>query len=110
MAVTVRPAAADDAAECGRIICAAFGAIADQHNFPRDFPSAEVAVGLASMLIDHPGFYGVVAEQDGRILASNFLDERSLIGGIGPITVDPAVQNAGIGRRLMEAVVERAAS
>ena len=72
MAVILRPAAADDAAECGRIICAAFAAIADQHNFPRDFPSAEVAVDLASMLIDHPGFYGVVAEQDGRILGSNF--------------------------------------
>ena len=110
MAVTLRPAAADDAAECGRIICAAFAAIADHHNFPRDFPSAEVAVGLASMLIDHPGFYGVVAEQDGRILGSNFLDERSPIAGLGPITVDPAAQNGGTGRRLMEAVIKRAAS
>ena len=110
MAVTLRPAAADDAAECGRIICAAFAAIADQHNFPRDFPSAEVAVGLASMLIDHPGFYGVVAEQDGHILGSNFLDERSPIAGLGPITVDPAAQNSGIGRRLMEAVIKHAAS
>jgi hypothetical protein len=62
------------------------------------------------MLIAHPGFYGVVAEQDGRVLGSNFLDERSPIGGIGPITVDPAAQNAGIGRRLMEAVLNRAAA
>jgi GNAT superfamily N-acetyltransferase len=110
MAIAIRRAAAADAAECGRIICEAFGAIADQHNFPHDFPSAEVATGLASMLIAHPGFYGVVAEQDGRILGSNFLDERSPIGGIGPITVDPTVQNAGIGRRLMEAAIERAGS
>ena len=110
MSVTIRPAAAADTAECGRIIDAAFAAIADQHNFPHDFPSTEVAIGLASMLIAHPGFYGVVAEQDGRILGSNFLDERSPIAGVGPITVDPAVQNAGIGRRLMEAVIERAAS
>jgi predicted N-acetyltransferase YhbS len=98
MTVTIRPVDAADAAECGRIIHAAFAAIADQHNFPRDFPSAEVATGVASMLIGHPGFYGVVAEQDGRILGSNFLDERSPIGGVGPITVDPAVQNAGTGR------------
>src|SRR6516162_7981272 len=62
------------------------------------------------MLIDHPGFYGVVAEQDGRILGSNFLDERSPIAGLGPITVDPTAQNGGIGRRLMEAVIKRAAS
>jgi predicted N-acetyltransferase YhbS len=110
MPVTIRSAEAADAAECGRIIHAAFAAIADQHNFPRDFPSAEVATGLASMLIGHPGFYGVVAEQDGRILGSNFLDERSPIAGVGPITVDPAAQNAGTGHRLMEAVIERAAA
>src|SRR5215472_8040634 len=110
MPITIQPAAPADAAECGRIIHAAFAAIADQHNFPHDFPSAEIATGLASMLISHPGFYGVVAERDGRILGSNFLDERSPIAGVGPITVDPEAQNAGTGRRLMEAVIERAAS
>jgi predicted N-acetyltransferase YhbS len=110
MTLAIRPAAATDAPECGRIIHAAFAAIADQHNFPRDFPSVEVATGLASTLIAAPGFYGVVAEQDGHILGSNFLDERSPIAGVGPITVDPAEQNAGIGRRLMKAVIERAAS
>ena len=108
MTLSIRPAAAADAAECGRITHAAFAAIADQHNFPHDFPSAEVAIGLAQMLIEHPGFYGAVAEENGRILGSNFLDERSPIGGIGPITVDPAAQNQGVGRRLMEAVMERA--
>jgi predicted N-acetyltransferase YhbS len=108
MTVTIRPALAEDAAECGRIIHAAFAAIADRHNFPRDFPSPEVVIGIAEMLIADPGFYGVVAERDGRILGSNFLDERSPIGGVGPITVDPAAQNAGIGRRLMQAVIERA--
>jgi predicted N-acetyltransferase YhbS len=108
MVVAIRPATAADAAKCGQIICAAFAAIADQHKFPRDFPSAEAAIDLASMLISHPGFYGIVAEQDGRILGSNFLDERSPIAGVGPITVDPAAQNTGIGRRLMGMVIERA--
>jgi GNAT superfamily N-acetyltransferase len=110
MPITIRHAALADAAECGRIIHAAFAAIADRHNFPHDFPSAEIATRVASMLIGHPGFYGVVAERDGRILGSNFLDERSPIAGVGPITVDPAAQNTGTGRRLMEAVIERAAS
>jgi Acetyltransferase (GNAT) domain len=50
----------------------------------------------------------VVAEIDGRIVGSNVLDERSIISGIGPITVDPAAQNSGIGRRLMRAVMDRA--
>jgi GNAT superfamily N-acetyltransferase len=109
MTPTIRPAAVADGAACGRIIHDAFAAIADQHNFPHDFPSIEAATGLAERLIVHPGFYGVVAEQGGHILGSNFLDERSPIAGVGPITVDPAQQNAGVGRRLMEAVIARAA-
>jgi hypothetical protein len=28
------------------------------------------------MLLSHPGFYSVVAELDGRVAGSNFLDER----------------------------------
>ena len=44
----------------------------------------------------------------GGLFGSNFLDERNRIAGVGPITVDPAVQNRAIGRRLMDAVHERA--
>jgi hypothetical protein len=58
------------------------------------------------MLLNHPGFYAVVAEVDGSVVGSNFLDERSTVSGVGPITVNPAMQNNRIGRRLM---VERAA-
>jgi N-acetylglutamate synthase-like GNAT family acetyltransferase len=50
----------------------------------------------------------VVAERDGRVIGSNFLDERSVIAGVGPITVDPGVQDVGAGRLLMEAVLRRA--
>ena len=52
-----------DAQMCGRILYDAFKNLAEQHNFPPDVPSAEVATGLASMLIGAPGFYGVVAEE-----------------------------------------------
>ena len=107
---TLRPATLDDAAACGRVCFDAFCAIHDEHRFPRDFSSAEVAIGLLRMLIDHSGFYGVVAERDGKIIGSNFLDERATVVGIGPITVEPAVQNQGVGRRLMQAVIDRAAS
>jgi predicted N-acetyltransferase YhbS len=60
------------------------------------------------MLIGHPGFYDVVVEREGKIIGSNFTDERSPIFGIGPITVDPAVQNRGVGRQLMRHVMDRA--
>ena len=107
---TLRRATPDDAVACGQICYDAFSAINDAHGFASEFPSAEVAAGLLGMLLQHPRFYGVVAERDGRIIGSNFLDERSTIAGVGPITVDPAVQNQGVGRRLMQDVIDRAAS
>jgi predicted N-acetyltransferase YhbS len=51
--------------------------------------------------------FGVVAETDGQVIGSNFLDERDPIRGLGPVTVDPQAQVRGVGRRLMEAVLER---
>src|SRR5882724_8697460 len=83
-------------------------AINDEHNFPWDFPSAEVATDLLTTMLSNPGVYSVVAEQDGNVVGSNFLDERSPIAGVGPITVDPTSQNQTIGRRLMGAVLDRA--
>lgn len=100
---------AGDAAECGRICHDAFAAIANHHGFPPDFPSVEAATGALAGLIAHPGFFGVVAEDGGRIVGSNFLDERSMIVGLGPITVDPDVQDRRIGLALMHAALERSA-
>jgi predicted N-acetyltransferase YhbS len=69
----------------------------------------EFAVGALSMLLAHPGFYSVVAEVNGKVVGSNFLDERSTISGVGPVTVDPAVQNHGIRRVLMQDAMRRTA-
>lgn len=107
MQVRIRRARPEDAAELGRICFEAFTAISEAHNFPPDIPSAEVATGFLSMLISDPGFYGVVGEVEGRLIGSNFMDERSLIGGIGPITIDPAWQDRRVGRQLMEAMLQR---
>jgi predicted N-acetyltransferase YhbS len=109
MSIVLRPGTAADAAACGTICYEAFKAICTAHNFPPDFPSPEVASGLLSMLLAHPSFYSVVAEGEGRIVGSNFLDERSCIAGVGPITVDPTGQNRGVGGRLMQDVLDRAA-
>lgn len=106
--INLRSPASADAAVLGRICHDAFRTISEAHAFPPDFPSPETATGLMEWLIGHPGFHGVVAEQGGRILGSNFLDERDPVAGVGPITVDPDVQDARIGRRLMQAVLQRA--
>jgi predicted N-acetyltransferase YhbS len=109
MEANFRRGTPDDAVVCGRINFEAFKSISSEHNFPWDFPSVEVATGLTKMLLSHPGFYGVVAESNGRVVGSNFLDERNPISGIGPITVDPDFQNRTVGRGLMLHVMERSA-
>jgi predicted N-acetyltransferase YhbS len=108
MSTTIRSAIASDAHACGRIIHDAFECIANAHGFPADFPSVEAAAHLASVLIAAPTVFGVVAETNGQVVGSNFLMEGDAIRAVGPITVDPNFQGGGIGRRLMEAVLERA--
>lgn len=107
MNIKVRAGTANDAEICGSICYEAFKVISEQHNFPPDFPSPESAAELLSQLFGRDDIYSVVAELDGRVVGSNFLWETSEIAGVGPITIDPIVQNLALGRRLMEEVVRR---
>ena len=106
--VTIRTATAEDAPVCGQICYDAFSAISAAHGFPCDLPGPEAGIGLLSMMFSTPGFYAIVAESDGRIVGSNVLAEQAVIHGVGPITIDPRLQNTGVGRRLMQAVMDRA--
>jgi GNAT superfamily N-acetyltransferase len=105
---TLRTGRPEDAKRLGSICYGAFEAIAEGHNFPPDFPSPEVAVGLIGSLLSREDVYSVVAEAGERVIGSNFLWENMIIAGVGPITIDPAAQNVAVGRRLMEDVLRRA--
>src|SRR5579871_187235 len=104
----LRPAVPEDSATCGPICYDAFSTINKTHGFPCDFPGPEAATGLLSVMFSMPGCYCVVAESEGRIVGSNCLDERAVIAGVGPVTVDPSAQGLGVGRALMRAVMDRA--
>jgi len=106
--IVIRRATPADAEICGKICFEAFATLAGRHNFPSDFPSAEASIGVLSMMFSHPSFFCVVAEQDGKIVGSNCLDERTPIAGVGPITIDSGAQNRSIGRQLMQAALARA--
>jgi GNAT superfamily N-acetyltransferase len=109
--IIIRPALDADADECGRICYAGFRAVNDRHGFAPIFPSAEAATRRVAAFIRHPAIFAVVADtrgDGGGIVGFNFLSERDPIRSIGPIVIDPAAQARGIGRRLMEAVLERA--
>ena len=107
MKVVLRPATVEDAPACGNICYEAFRSVADTHNFPSDWRSSDDATSAITSILSHPSFYGVVAEGDTRVVGSCFLDERSSVVGLGPITVDPALQAGSIGRRLIEHALNR---
>lgn len=107
MTTTIREIRREDTESAGKCIYEAFYGISTQHNFPPDFPSVEAGTGFAQMWVQHPLVYGVAAEEDGRFIGSNFVTEFDPIRAVGPITVDPRSQASGVGRKLMEAVIER---
>jgi GNAT superfamily N-acetyltransferase len=102
MELHIREANTDDASIFGEICYNAFKSIADQHNYPPDFPSPEVAAGMYANLLPHPKFHAAAAELDGSIVGSIVVSERSSMAGISVLTVNPEVQNKNVGRRLME--------
>lgn len=106
--VRFREAEPGDLRECARICFEAFSAIAAAHGFPPDLQAVETIEGYLDVVLHHPGFYAVVSERDGCVIGSNFLDERSAIAAVGPVTVDCVEQDNGVGRGLMEAVLTRA--
>ena len=102
MTMELRPVQEGDVQACGKVMYQAFAEIARRHNFPPDFPNPAAAEGLLSNLLNAPAFDGFVAEEEGRILGSIFLSRRSRVGGISVLTIDPKVQDRGVGRRLLQ--------
>jgi len=104
---TVREATPQDGDECGRIFYDAFESIATRHNHPVEPSSREFTRFMVGEMLANDGFVGLVADREGEVLGSAFVDERTVIAGIGPVTIDPAAQDVGVGRALMQAVLER---
>ena len=99
----IRPIEVSDIRRCGEIMYLAFKTIAEQHNFPPDFPNADVTSDVLGMLNEAPVFDGFVLEEEGSIFGSIFVSRRSSVGGISIVTVDPESQNRSVGRQLMQA-------
>jgi GNAT superfamily N-acetyltransferase len=107
-AVSIAPIEQGDAAEVSGILFEAFRALYDYHRFPGAYPSLQFAAQIVRGLIAHPEIWGVAAWCDGRVVGSSFLDERGPVRAVGPVSVDPSSQARGVGRRLTEALLERA--
>src|SRR5947209_9045334 len=101
--LVVRDATPADAEPCARIFYDAFAAIATRHHLPVEPSSPEFTRFKVGQMLTSDGFAALVAERAGVLVGSAFVDERDVIAGIGPVTVDPAAQDHGAGRALMHA-------
>jgi GNAT superfamily N-acetyltransferase len=105
--VTIREASVADADACGRIFYDAFASIANRHDLPVEPSSPQFTRLAIGSMLANAGYAGFVAERDGDPIGCAFIDERGVIAGIGPVVVDPEAQDDGVGRALMEIVLQR---
>jgi GNAT superfamily N-acetyltransferase len=103
----IREATADDAVVLGRIFFDSFESLATRHAFPIEPGSPQFTDFQMKSMLATDGIYGLAAECDGKLVGSGFQDERGPIVGVGPISVDPAAMDGGVGRALMEALLRR---
>lgn len=105
----IRPATPNDSSACAEIFYDAFESIAMRHNMPVEPGSPDFTRMKAADMLSRDGFAGLIAEGEAGIVGCAFVDERSPVVGVGPVVVDPAAQDEGVGRALMQAVLDHEA-
>ena len=108
MAIELVPAEPQHAKELGSICFEAFRDLHDRGCGTRDFPTEGIAQQVLEMLVQRDDFYSVSALDDGRLVGSNFLSLMDPVAGVGPVTVDLSYQGKGVGRILMQDVIDYA--
>ncbi len=108
MALELVPATEEEIPTLSRICHEAFSELHDRFGIERDIADAAVGEMIISQVVKRPDYTGVMALLDGKVVGSNFLVQADEVAGVGPITVDPAVQSKGIGRALMQWVIDEA--
>ena len=109
--VRIRPMEPGDAQACGRCAFEAHRCVAEMNNFPPEHPSVEFSIGMMNAKIKDPQAHGWLAERDGEVAGSIFLNDfaPTPVAAIGPLTVHPR-HEGGTGRALMEAALGQAQS
>lgn len=108
MAPTLTTILPEKTEDVGTLVYEAFRDIAERHNFEPAFESPELAQLIVRLLAQTEGYESYLLVEDGRPLACNFGDERDEVVGVGPVAVAVGQQGRGLGRQVMEALLERA--
>jgi len=105
MSLELIPLHQEHVPELARICHEAFSALHDRYAIGRDIPDIETGMLIISHVANRPDYTGFVATMDGKLVGSNFLLHGDFVAGIGPLTVDPRYQSRGVGRALMQSVI-----
>lgn len=106
----IRPICGEDVDAAARAAFAAHSALAARNGHPPEHPTLAFSSGLMTFKVNDPNARGFVAEQRGAVVASIFLNRfpSTPVAAIGPLTVDPSAEGAGVGRLLLEAALDSA--
>ncbi len=106
--VVVRRLTEADIDQSGDILFEAFNQVFARHGYPPPVHDADAGRALARAYFEYEAGGCFVAVLGHRVIGSAFLHRRADRAGIGPVTVDPEHQGRGVGRKLMERLIEEA--
>lgn len=94
----IRPMRENDLQEADRIMRLAFGTFLRLPNPMKFMGDADYV--RTRFRADPPG--AIVAEDDGRIVGSNFALDWGSVGIFGPLTIEPSYWDKGVAKLLLE--------
>jgi ribosomal protein S18 acetylase RimI-like enzyme len=103
----IRAMTAGDGEAAARVAFEAHGDISARLGVPSEHPSLEFSRGVMGAKLSDPYATGWVADRNGRVLGSVFLNDFGSVAAIGPLTVHPT-EGPGAGRALLESVLAEA--
>ncbi|HJQ84502.1 MAG TPA: GNAT family N-acetyltransferase [Candidatus Binatia bacterium] len=106
--LVIRPAEPRDVERAGDVNFVAFHRVALEHGVPPVVTMPSESRRYIRHLFEFDPLGGVVAEENDDLVGVGWLHPRGAVATIGPLAVDPRAWGRGIGRRLLERLVETA--
>jgi ribosomal protein S18 acetylase RimI-like enzyme len=104
--VVLRAAEPRDVERAGDVNFVAFYHAALLHGAPPVVTTPAESRRYVRYLLDFDPLGGVVAEEDDEVVGIGWLHPRGAVATIGPLAVEPRRQGRGIGRQLLERLLE----
>jgi ribosomal protein S18 acetylase RimI-like enzyme len=108
VSIRIRDMARTDLERVGEILFEAFSAGASRYGYASRVNSVQEGIAWAWAIFRHHPREILTAEVEDRVVGICCLNMRGVHGGVGPVAVDPSFHGKGIGRQLMDALLERA--